>query len=66
MKSVISWVKQNPNKLGVILWAFYEWAKAVAHARFQFDFLPQTDGLIMTALTGLGLHSVTRKTPPAQ
>lgn len=55
------WIKKNPNKLGVILWATYSWLKAVAEARFGFQFLAATDAFIMAMLTALGLHSVSRK-----
>ncbi len=61
-----NWIKQNPNKLGVILWAFYSWAKAFAAARFGFHFLAETDALFMTALTVFGLYSTTKKTHPPQ
>ena len=54
------WIKANPNKIGVVLWAFYSWAKAFAAARLGFQFLPETDALIMAALTALGVHSVSR------
>lgn len=66
MKTLIAWVRANPNKCGVLSWTVYSWAKAVAAARFNWNFLPETDMLVMGVFTALGLHSVTRKTPPTQ
>ncbi len=46
----------NPRAVASLLaLPFYSWVKAIAHARFHFDFLAATDVFVPTALAAFGL-----------
>ncbi len=61
---MFDWIKRNPNRIMGLIWPTYIWGKAVAHARFGFDFLPETDSYLMAILTAFGIVAVTNRKKP--